>query len=71
MGDAPREADARQGGCAYCRWIDVQGKRWRCRHPSYPMPMDWGDARDDDARCGHKGRLWEPVDGPTAPAVRA
>jgi hypothetical protein len=25
------------------------------------MPTDWEDARDDDARCGHKGRLWESV----------
>jgi hypothetical protein len=49
------------GGCAFCRWIRVINARWRCTHSSYPSPTDWADARDDDTRCGSRGRYWEEI----------
>jgi hypothetical protein len=53
--------DPHRGGCAFCRWISVtpQGKLWNCTHPAYPVALTWDAARNDPARCGSAGRLWE------------
>lgn len=59
--------DPHRGGCAFCRWIARERAPWRCANPAYPIPILWDHARDDAARCGPSGRLWEPRLELTAP----
>ncbi|WP_157174493.1 hypothetical protein [Thiocystis violascens] len=50
-----------RGGCLFCRhWHQPR----RCAHPAYaPLRPLWSEARDDETRCGTRGRLWEPCGG--------
>lgn len=48
-------ANVHRGGCGLCRHM----RRGKCRHPAYPIPVDYQQARKRGEPCGPGAALWE------------